>query len=119
MNKGPKIELTEGLTVVEENDTTVLHYEIKDLEGDAYTVELVNELEWAQITKNEDGVLEITLTPDYYSEGIHELQLIGSDEHGEESSYVTMVEVVNVNLNPIYTNGALNDTIMVLEYGAS
>ncbi|MBS2100392.1 S8 family serine peptidase [Carboxylicivirga linearis] len=118
MNKGPQIELAQGLTVVEENDTSVLRYEIKDMEGDPYTVELANELEWAQITKNEDGVLEITLTPDYYAQGFHDLQLVGVDEHGEESSYVTTVEVVNVNREPIFTNGVLKDTIMVIEYGA-
>nr|WP_321409272.1 S8 family serine peptidase [uncultured Carboxylicivirga sp.] len=119
MNKGPQFSLKQGLTMVEENDTTILQYEVKDFEGDNYSVELANELDWAQITKDENGIVEITLTPDYFAQGIYDLQLIGIDEHNEESSYITSVEVVNVNRTPVFTNGSLNDTIMVLEYGAT
>ncbi len=118
LNDGPVVELTDGLTELEEATTSVLTFEVEDYEGDAFDVELVTEAEWATISKQEGSVIEVTLEPDYFSAGYHTLTFLGVDEHMAESEYTFEVEVINVNQLPYFTNGELMDTTVVLHHGA-
>ncbi len=118
MNKGPQFKHVQGLNKVEENSSATIEFSVKDLENDSYTVELMSDAEWMQMTTNDGGVVEITLTPDYFSQGLYAIELLGKDEHGEENSFVYQIEVINVNRDPYFTFGELKDTVMVLEHGA-
>lgn len=118
MDKGPQFEHVKGLNKVEENSSATIEFAVKDLENDSYTVELVSEVDWMQMTTNDGGVVEITLTPGYFDQGLYNIDLMGEDEHGELTSFTYPVEVINVNREPYFTHGELKDTTMVLEHGA-
>ncbi|MCG8578271.1 MAG: T9SS type A sorting domain-containing protein [Bacteroidales bacterium] len=118
MNEGPKFTHIEGLDMIDENTVSTLKFSVKDMEQDNYSVELVSAIDWAEITKNEGGELEVTLSPDYFAQGLHDIELLGKDEHNEETSYIFPIEVININRDPHFTYGELKDTIMVLEHGA-
>lgn len=118
MNQGPKFEHLEGLDMLDENSISTLKFNVKDMEQDNYTVQLMSDLEWVEITKNDGGELELTLAPDYFAQGLHNIEILGTDEHNEETSYIYPLEVINVNRDPYFTKGELNDTTMLLEHGA-
>ncbi|MBS2213476.1 S8 family serine peptidase [Carboxylicivirga mesophila] len=118
MNKGPHFEHIEGNKMIEENTTSTLKFSVKDMEQDSYTVILEAAADWMQMTTNEGGVVEITMTPDYFAQGLHDIQLVGTDEHGEQTSFTYPIEVININRDPYFTYGELKDTVMVLEHGA-
>ncbi len=118
MNKGPQFKHVQGLNKIEENSSSTIEFSVKDLENDSYTVELLSEADWMQLTTNEGGTVEITLTPGYFDQGLHNVELRGEDEHGEQSGFVYPIEVININRPPYFTYGELKDTIMVLGHGA-
>ncbi len=118
MNKGPQFKKLEGLSMVEENTTSTVTFSVEDLENDSYSVEINSDQNWVELTKVEDGIVELTLTPDYFSQGNYTIQLKGTEEHDEVTLYDYDVEVINVNRDPVYTYGAVNDTTIYFEHGS-
>ncbi len=103
MNEGPDITTTVPYPTVIEMETLEVPFTITDKEGDNYTVEVNGAGEYYTYASTEEGI-KISLAPGYFDQGIHDLELIATDEHGAKSSYKFQVEVVNVNRAPELVN---------------
>ncbi|WP_372642249.1 S8 family serine peptidase [Ancylomarina sp.] len=113
MNEGPAITTTMPYPSLVETETLDVPFTIIDQEEDSFTVELVGAGEFFTKTSTDEGVV-ISLAPGYMDQGIHDMELTATDEHGVISSYKFQVEVVNVNrapelINPIATKEYYED----------
>ncbi|MCU4155052.1 S8 family serine peptidase [Carboxylicivirga sp. A043] len=115
MNEAPVVTLVEGNQKVEETHTETLRFEVSDNEGDSFTNECITDAEWIAFTDNNSEIVA-TLTPGYDAQGIHQIEIISTDEHGVKLSSIFDVQVINVNRAPEFA-GAINDTTVVLEHG--
>ncbi|WP_321308543.1 S8 family serine peptidase [Marinifilum fragile] len=103
MNEGPDITTTVPYPTVIEAETLEVPFTITDKEGDSYNVEVSGAGDYYTYVSTAEGIT-ISLAPGYFDQGIHDLELIATDEHGAKSSYKFQVEVVNVNRAPELTN---------------
>jgi hypothetical protein len=103
MNEGPDITTTVPYPTVIEAETLEVPFTITDKEGDSYTVEVSGAGDYYTYVSTAEGIT-ISLAPGYFDQGIHDLELIATDEHGAKSSYNFQVEVVNVNRAPELVN---------------
>eukprot|EP01029_Cantina_marsupialis_P014808 TRINITY_DN3243_c0_g2_i4.p1 TRINITY_DN3243_c0_g2~~TRINITY_DN3243_c0_g2_i4.p1 ORF type:complete len:2512 (-),score=483.53 TRINITY_DN3243_c0_g2_i4:4191-11726(-) len=103
MNEGPAITTTIPYPTVIEMETLDVPFTITDKEGDSYNVEVNGAGEYYTYASTAEGIT-ISFAPGYFDQGIHDLELIATDEHGAISSYKLQAEVVNVNRAPELVN---------------
>jgi len=101
MNEAPMFAKVPASLFVQENDTLVVSFEVTDKENNTYTVTPAEEypnLSFAEA----NGLITLTLTPDYGDEGTYSYTLVATDEHGATAEVTLVAEVAHTNQAPGY-----------------
>ncbi len=103
-NMGPLFNLgTETYVSVNEGETLYLDIIAEDLEGDSFTLKLAKAYDKV-MASFDDKTLKFSFNTDFEMAGIYSYDIIGEDEHGNQSSFVLNVDVVNVNQAPMVSS---------------
>ncbi|TLX78384.1 choice-of-anchor D domain-containing protein [Labilibacter sediminis] len=100
-NQGP--QYADGNKVfysIQETDTLNYTLVVTDKEGDDFTLTIPEEYPYVHYTIDGSEV-DIQFTPDYDGAGIHTIEVIGEDQHGNVNVFTLQVTVDNVNRAPV------------------
>ncbi|TRX66535.1 S8 family serine peptidase [Carboxylicivirga sp. M1479] len=114
-NNGPQFVNDLFLNInMQEGDTLVQVLTASDPEGDAFSYELFETVDFAKY-EEKDGAVYLTLTPDYESSSdAYRLQIMARDEHGNANMTKINLNVSHTNRAPEMVN-ALDDLVMILD----
>ena len=108
VNDAPMI-ITENVLTVKQGSLYYVEYEGLDIDGEALEWSMVTDASWLSI-EPDLGILSGTPTND--DVGKHDVTIIASDPRGLSDSTEFMLEVIDVNDPPFWTDVPDNDIVM-------
>ncbi len=108
-NRGPVFDMSTLSLSMDENEELIFDVTATDLEGDKYTVVLMNHPAFVSSSFS-NGILKVTCTPDFTKQGVYEFKAIGTDALNNISELPIKLTVENVNQSP---SAIHEDTVFV------
>ncbi|MEQ9049898.1 MAG: T9SS type A sorting domain-containing protein, partial [Marinoscillum sp.] len=99
MNEAPMFAKVPASLFVHENDTLVASFEVTDSENNAFTVTAVEEYSNLSFAES-NGLITLTLTPNYGDEGTYSYTFVATDEYGATAEVTLNAEVAHTNQAP-------------------
>jgi subtilisin family serine protease len=101
VNEAPEFVAIDAV-VINEGETKTVKIGVVDKEGHSFTIQPT--ATYAGVTHAyNNGILSVTLAPDYGTAGKHSYAFTAIDQHGAGSDFVLQVNVGHTNRAPVYT----------------